>query len=428
MIRILAALIALSAPLAAQQLDQVEQRLVAAVDAGVPDALRLIERTVNINSGTMNFRGVREVGRVLAPEFEALGFTTRWVPGDAVNRAGHLIAERSGRGPHLLLIGHLDTVFEEGSPFQRFERLDDSTARGPGVTDMKGGNAVILLALRALRAAGVLDSLRFTVVLTGDEEAPGRPLDVTRAELIAAGRAVDAALGFEDGDGDPRTAVVARRSSGSWTLTVRGRPAHSSQIFGEEYGSGAIFEAARILSQFHDQLSGDSLLTFNPGVIVGGTTTTMNAAESRGTAFGRTNVIAETAVVRGDLRAISVDQLERAKQSMREIVAAHLPRTSAEIEFDDAYPPMAPTEGNLRLLAMWDQASRDLGFGPVMAVNPRRAGAADISFVAPWVPMSLDGLGLMGTGGHTVEETADLRTLPMQAKRAAVVMWRLARR
>ena len=139
-------------------------------------------------------------------------------------------------------------------------------------------------------------------------------------------------------------------------------------------------------------------------------------------------MIAESTLVEGDLRAVSLEQRERAKQTMARLVADHLPRTGAEIEFDDGYPPLSPSEGNRRLLAAYDQASRDLGMGPVEAVDPSRAGAADVSFTEGRVESALDGIGLMGDGGHTVRETADLRTLPSQAKRAAVLLWRLSKR
>ena len=406
----------------------IEKGIVREVDRSAPDGLSLLERAVNINSGTMNLEGVREVGRLFAPEFESLGFTTRWVDGADWKRAGHLIAERPGRQGALgvLLIGHLDTVFEKDSPFQSFTRLSDSTAAGPGICDMKGGDVVMLLALRALREAGLLDELRVTAVLMGDEEHCGSPRDLARRDLIAAARNSEVALGFENGDGDPRTAVVGRRGFTGWTLRTSGRPFHSSQIFREDVGSGAIYEAARILAAFHDSLAGDPLLTFNPGLIVGGTRISLDAEQSRGTAFGKSNVVAESTAVVGDLRAVSPDESERAQETMRRLVAAHYPHTGAEIQFDQEYPPFPPTEGNLRLLAHFDRVSRDLGFGPVAAEDPAKAGAADISFTSGIVPMGLDGLGLKGSAGHTLDETADLRTLPMQAKRVAVLLARLA--
>lgn len=414
-----------SPALAQEALSDTERTIVAAVDADVAAGLILLEAAVNINSGSMNAEGVREVGRLFRGELDALGFETRWVDGTPFERGGHLVAERPGNGPTILLIGHLDTVFELDSPFQRYELLNDSTARGPGIIDMKGGDVIIVEALRALRAAGTLDDACITVIMTGDEEKAGRPLDLARAALVEAAQRSDVSLGFEDGDGNPRTAVVARRGASRWLLRVRGTPAHSSQIFQPEYGSGAIYEASRILLAFHDELSGWEDLTFNPGVIVGGTTANFDAEQGRGDAFGKNNVIAGTAIVSGDLRAVSPEQRSGAEKRMREIVADHLPRTEAEIEFVHSYPPMAATAGNLELLGLYDQVSRDLGFGSVTAVDPRAAGAADVSFTAGHVDMALDGLGLMGTGGHTVEETADLGTLPMQTKRAAILIYRL---
>ena len=430
--RLAAALLAgasLTAPLGAQgSLSAVERRLAGAVDARQAKALALVERLVNVNSGTMNFAGVQEVGRLLRPELDALGFRTRWIDGAPFGRAGHLVAERMGRAgsPRILLIGHLDTVFEKDSPFQRFARLPGDKASGPGAIDMKGGDVVMLLALQALRDARLLDRLSFKVVLTGDEEDSGDPLAVARAELIAAGDWADVALGFEDGDGRIEHAVTARRGSSGWLLRVTGKPAHSSLIFRDEFGYGAIYELARILDAFRTELAGEDYLTFNPGVVLGGTTVEFDPVQLRGTAFGKSNVIAADAVVSGDLRTISPEQLERTHRRMREIAAANLPHTSAELTFQEGYPPMAPTEGNKRLLALADRASRDLGLGPVEATDPNQAGAADISFVASRVDMALDGLGMKGTGGHTVEETADLATLAIQAKRVAVLLHRLS--
>jgi glutamate carboxypeptidase len=405
-----------------------ERRAVAAVDRHQAEALALLERAVNINSGTMNFEGVRAVANLLQPEFRALGFGTRWVDGAAWGRAGHLLADWTGRyaGPRVLLIGHLDTVFERDSPFQRFERLSESAARGPGVTDMKGGNVVMLLALRGLAEAGVLERLSFRVVLTGDEEKAGLPHALSRRDLLEAAAWADLAIGFEDGDGDPTTAVIARRGASSWRLRTAGLPAHSSQVFSAEVGDGAIYEAARILDAFRDSLSGETLLTANPGVILGGTTITFDGEQGRGTAFGKTNVVAESTVVAGDLRAISVPQREAAKATMRRIVEAHRRRTAAEITFEDGYPPLAPSEGNRKLLATFDRASRDLGLGAVTAVDPARAGAADVSFAEGRVEQAIDGVGLMGTGGHTTGETADLRWLAGNAKRVAVTLLRVA--
>jgi glutamate carboxypeptidase len=405
-----------------------ERAIVAYVDAHNAEALALLERVVNINSGTQNFAGVREVGAIFLTSFDRLGFKTRWVDGAPFQRAGHLIAEHRGSGPKLLLVGHLDTVFERDSPFQKFQRVDEKTATGPGIIDMKGGDVIILQALAALESAGVLKEMNVTVVMTGDEEDGGRPLAKSREALVTAAKGADVAIGFEDGPGDPRYAVTARRGTVDWQLRVKGTPAHSSQIFREEFGHGAILEAARLLNMFRERMAGEEHLTFNPGVILGGTSVEYDAAQARGTAFGKTNVIAEQTVVSGDLRTLSPAQLDRAMKTMHEVAAGASPRTQATLTFGEGYPPLAPTDGNARLLAFYDRASRDLGFGPVTAVNPDKAGAADVSFVAGEVKMVLDGVGLMGHEDHTPGETADLSTLPSQTKRAAITIYRLTQR
>jgi glutamate carboxypeptidase len=402
-----------------------EQAIAAFVDAHADEAVALLERVVNINSGTLNLAGVREVGQVFRAELDALGFKTTWVDGAPFNRAGHLVAEHPGTGPKLLLIGHLDTVFERDSPFQKFERTGPDAARGPGIIDMKGGDVIVVQALKALASIGALKSMDVTVVMTGDEEDPGDPQSAARAALVAAAKGKDVAIGFEDGAMDPKTAIVARRGTTAWTLRVTGKPAHSSQIFHEDVGPGAIFEAARILDGFRTALAGERYLTFNPGTVLGGTTTEFDAEQARGSAFGKTNVIAEHAIVSGDLRTLSAEQLERTKKTMQAIAARSLPHTRATLAFDDGYPPLSPTDGNRKLLALYDRVSRDLGTGAVVEVDPMRAGAADVSFVAGHVPMILDGIGLMGGDDHTVKETADLRTLPSQTKRAAVLLYRL---
>jgi glutamate carboxypeptidase len=416
----------LGALLAAVPLSDPERAIVSAVDRNNAAAAALLERVVDINSGTENVAGVREVGRIFRAELDALGFGTEWIDGAPWKRAGHLVATHSGTGRRILLIGHLDTVFAPDSPFQKLERIDDRWARGPGIIDMKGGDVIIVYALKALNAVGALKHMNVTVVLTGDEEAPGRPLSLARRALVDAARGADVAIGFEDGPGDPRYAVTARRGTTAWQLSITGTPAHSSQIFSPEVGAGAVFEAARILDLFRQKMAGEAHLTFNPGLILGGTSVEYDASESRGTAFGKDNVVAEHATVTGDLRTLSEKQLQRARDTMQQVASASLPRTHATLTFDEGYPPLSPTQGNARLLAVYDQASRDLGSGPVIAVSPDRAGAADVSFVAGEVGMILDGVGLMGRDDHTARETADMTTLPTQTKRAAVTLCRLA--
>ena len=409
------------------QLTKLEKRITSYVDDRNAEALKLLEESVNINSGTMNFEGVKKVGALFKAKLDALGFVVRLTDGSLFGRAGHLVASHKGKavGKTILLIGHLDTVFELSSPFQQFKMINDSTAMGPGIADMKGGDVVMIQSLQALNDAGLLKDMNIIIVMTGDEEHSGRPLELSKKDLIDAAIEADIAIGFEDGDGNTATAVVSRRSSSGWELKVTGVPAHSSQIFTEQIGAGAIYEASRILLEFYKELSAEPNLTFNPGVFLGGTSVEHNAPMNSGNAYGKSNVVSKEAVITGDIRAMSPEQLMKAQKVMKEIVARHLPMTDATITFDEGYPPLAPTDGNYELLKLFDKTSRDLGFGGVEAVKPRNAGAADISFTAGLVDMALDGVGLGSTGGHTVNETANLKSMALQAKRTAILLYRL---
>ncbi len=410
------------------QLSPAETRAVAVVDAEHERSIALLQTLVDQNSGTMNLAGVAKVGAMVRGELEPLGFEVRWKPMPQTKRAGHLIAVHPGKPgtKRLLLIGHLDTVFERDSPFQRFVRKGES-AQGPGAGDDKGGMVVMLSALRAMKAAGLLDGANIEIVLTGDEEDAGDPVEIARADLIAAGKRADVALDFEGlsvVDGRDMGSI-ARRSSNSWTLTTTGRTGHSSLIFSDSYGDGAINEMARILAAFRKDLP-EPNLTFNTGVVAGGATAALDADGVRATATGKGNIIAATAVARGDFRTLSEDQTQRVRAKMTAIVARHAPGTSATISFESGYPAMPPTAGNRVLLDRLNRVNRDMRLPEMAALDPLKRGAGDIAFVAGDVD-GLIGLGTASSGDHAPGETVDLGSIRRQAKRAAILMARLSR-
>ena len=422
------ALALLAAP-AAARLAPAEQKIVRTVDSEQARTVGLLERLVNQNSGSLNLPGVEAVGAMMRAELEPLGFAVRWVPMAEVGRAGHIVATHkgSGRGRRMLLIGHLDTVFEPDSPFQRFARKDETTAEGPGIGDDKGGMVVMVAALRAMKAAGTLRDADIEIVLTGDEEDGGNPIAIARRDLIAAAGRADLALDFEGlaQEGDRDMGSIARRGSASWQVTAKGRTGHSSGIFSASAGDGAVYELSRILAAFRAELP-EPNLTFNVGLIAGGATAELDRDLIRATATGKTNIIPPIAIARGDLRALSLDQQERVMAKMRAIVARHLAGTSAEIAFDDgAYPPMAPTGPSRALLARLNAVNRDLGLAEMGEFDPLKRGAGDIGFVAHLIP-GLVGLGTAGNGAHAPGETVDLASIPRQAKRAAILMTRLS--
>lgn len=412
-------LVCLSQIAGAQALSPEEQKIVAYVDAHKDEAVSLLEKVVNIESATQNLAGVKRVGDTFKVEFAALGMAARWIDMPAeMKRGGHLVAETSGgRGKRILLLGHIDTVLQ-GEHWRR----DGDKANGNGSSDMKGGDVVLLYALKALADIGALKDMRVIVMLTGDEEAAGRPVEISRGDMIAAAKRSDLALSFEGARGVDAT--VGRRGSSSWTLEVTGATGHSSQIFKARMGSGAILEAARILDQFYEQFHNDKNFTFNPSLIIGGTEA--NLTGTSGTATGKTNVVPAKVIVRGDLRFSDEAQKEAARAKMRAIVAANLPRTSANITFEDGIPAMAATDGNYALLHQLSQVSQDLGFGKVGTVDPADRGAGDIAYVSHLIS-GLDGLGADGQGAHASGESVDLASLPMLTKRAAILIYRLTR-
>jgi glutamate carboxypeptidase len=412
------ALLSFAAP-AWAALTPAEEKIVAAVHAQSATFARDLEQAVQIDSATENLAGVRKLGDIFGTQLTALGFESRWVPLPASTaRAGHLFAEHRGtKGKRLLLIGHLDTVLPGG----KF-RLEGDRAIGSGASDIKGGDLIVIHALRALHTAGVLADTQIIVVMTGDEEAAGRPVEVSRAALLEVARRSDLALAFEGAIG--KTGTVARRGSTSWEIEVQGATGHSSGIFSSSMGAGSVYEASRILSEFYTELRKLEGLTLNPALIVGGTETSLTG--TGGTTAGKTNITAQRTLIRGDLRTVSATQLVEAQTKMRTIVAKNLPRTSATITFSEGYPAMPDSPANRELLAQLDLASRDLGFGPITAYDPRSRGAGDIAFVSPPLP-ALDGLGIRGGGAHAPHEFADLGTVPELVKRTALLIYRLTR-
>ncbi len=415
-----------------QPLSLQEKAMVAYIDGHTAEANALLEKLVDINSGTHNLEGVRAVGKIMTAELQGLGFEVQWVPMDAVQRAGVLVAEHkcpagAGKcGKRMLLIGHMDTVFEKTSPFQKYT-VNGNIATGPGVNDMKGGLVDMLYALKAMQAAGVLKDAEITAVLSGDEEAHGEPASISRRDMIAAAHHSDVALEFE---GTPRIdgvfyGSVSRRSSITWHLKTTGETGHSSGIFNERMGYGAIYELARILDAFRTQLP-EPYLTYNVGMVAGGTSVNVDEAGNNGTVTGKDNVIPPTAYASGDIRTISNEQTERVEKKMGAIVAGHLAKTGATISFGEGYPAMAPTAASRALLKMLNGANASLGFSAMPELDPMKRGAGDISFVADIIP-GLAGVGATGEGAHAPGETLDLSTQPVNTKRDAVLMYRLTK-
>lgn len=409
-----------------QTLSSAEQQVLKNIEADMPATIQLLKESVNINSGTYNIEGIKKVGDLYAKELAALGFSTEWISlPDSLKRAGHLVATRKGKkGKKLFFIGHLDTVFEPDMPANPFAMLNDSTATGQGINDMKGGDVLIIAALKALHKQGLLDDVSITVYLTGDEENAGHPRSISRGDFIERAKLHDIALGFEGATG-LNTVATARRGASEWRLEAEGRQAHSSGVFGAA-GYGSIYEAARIINEFREKLGKEQYLTFNPGLFIGGSEVNYNIAEQKGEVSGKTNIISPKTVVIGDLRFLSEAQKEKAREAMRQIVSKNLPGAKATISFKDGIPSMPPTAGNQALVKIVNEASLKLSYGEVKAGDPGSRGAGDISYVADYLDC-LDGLGVSGRGAHAPGETINLNEFPKLIKRAALVIYKLTR-
>lgn len=408
---------------ASAQLSDTEKKIVDYLQQHMTDATTMLKESVDINSGTLNKAGVVKTGELFTRELQKAGLKTEWVSlPDSLRRAGHLVATHRGKkGKKLFLIGHLDTVFEPDMPANPWKMLNDSTATGQGANDMKGGDVIVVMALQALNNMHLLDDANITVYFTGDEESAGRPTNISRKDFIERAKQCDVALGFEGAQG-LHTVATARRGASSWKLSVTGTTFHSSGVF--KSGYGAIYEAARILNEFREQLSNEPYLTFNPGLIVGGSDVVYNDEKANGQTIGKTNIVAPNCYVTGDLRFLTETQKENARNKMREIVSKHLKNTNATISFSDGIPAMEPTEGNNKLVTILDKATRDLGIGETKAGDPGSRGAGDISYVAKYVDC-LDGLGASGNGAHAPGETINLKEFPYLIQRAAILIYRL---
>ena len=410
-----------------QSLNQNEKEIQKFVEKNTNEAIDLLEKIVNINSGSLNIKGNQKVGKILQKDLDKLGFNTYWVTyPKEVKRSGHLFAEmRGGKGKKITMVGHLDTVFEKDHPFQNFLRQGNK-AYGPGVDDNKSGIVSMLYVMKALDHIGKLKDMNLTLVFIGDEEKLGAHSSIVRKELIDAGKWADIGLGFEGATGI-ETGTIARRSASSWILTTTGIQGHSSQVFSETLGYGAIFEASRIINSFREKLAEEEYLTFNPGVIVGGTDTNYDPVNAKGIAFGKTNVVPQSVTVHGGIRTISIKQLEDAIKSMEKIASNNLPGTTAKIEFKTSYPPMEPTKANYALLDKLEEVNLALGYGNLEPLDPSKRGAADISFIAPYVDAALAGMGPDGQGAHSADEWLDLTSFPKTTTRSAILIYRLTK-
>jgi len=390
----------------------------AAIAADLPDYLANLERLVNIDCGSYTKAGVNEVGRWTGDFLSDLGAAVEYRP-DPTGRLGDtVVATFVGQpgGARVLLIGHLDTVFDPGTAAQRPFRLEDGVAHGPGVTDMKSGLLAGLHALKALiEERGGLPFERLVFVANPDEEI-GSPTSTPHIRAIAADIDIALVLECARANGD---IVSSRKGIIDVRLHVQGRAAHAGVE--PEKGRSAILEAARIVADLHALNGRWPEVTVNVGVIAGGT---------------RPNVVPESCTLEVDIRATSRDALEIAEAEVRRVAAAtEVDDTTVEFELMARWWPMEKLEQSGRLLEHAQAVARALGFE---VHDTSTGGASDANTTSGMGIPSLDGLGPIGGNDHSPTEYLDTDSIVPRTSMLAglllaiaadpeVIRWREAR-
>jgi glutamate carboxypeptidase len=363
--------------------------------------VELLRDLVERESGTYDKADVDQLGDFLRRRLEELDFETELVRQDRYG--DHVVGRRPGRnGKQILLVGHFDTVFAHGTLRERPWRVEDGRAYGPGVYDMKGGIAILLTALEALRAtrSPVFEECGITVFFNSDEEV----LSPTSAEPIdEIARRCQAVCILEPArPGGEYT--FTRKGAGKFYLRVRGRSAHAGGQ--PERGRSANLEIAHKVVALHALNDPPSGTTVNVGVLRGGE---------------RSNIICPEAYAEIDLRALDPTKMEAAIEAMRRIAErSTVPDTTAEFWGDPSFPPLPRKASNERLFELVREAARTVGFEAREVVS---GGGSDGNHTGQIAP-TIDGMGVRGDGAHTEHEFAVLASLPERAQTLALFLHR----
>lgn len=381
--------------------------LAATIGADFPDYLVDLERLVNIDCGSYTPDGVNEVGLFVRSFLSGLGAEVETRP-DPGGRFGETVVA-TFRGPsggaRVLLIGHMDTVFDPGTVAQRPFRLDDGTAYGPGVTDMKSGLLAGLYAIKAI--VQVHDGVpfeRLTFIANPDEEV-GSPS--SRSHIREAAADVDACLVLEcaRANGD---IVSARKGILDTRLTVHGRAAHSGVE--PEKGRSAILEAARLVRDLHALNGRWPGVTVNVGVIRGGT---------------RPNVVAERCDLEVDVRSTNAEGMAVVEREIRAIAAAtEVADTTVEPHVMLAWAPMEKLKRSGRLVDHAKAIAGQLGFS---VEDTSTGGASDANTTSGMGVPTLDGLGPIGGSDHSPAEYLDVESIVPRTTLLAGLLLAIAR-
>ncbi len=367
----------------------------------LPEYLDQLGRLSMMDCGTYDKSGVDAVGRVLRARVEAAGAAVETFDGGTLGDS--LVARWGGAGTvRLLLVGHLDTVYAKGWPSEHPFTVEGDRAHGPGTADMKGGLLTALYALDALRAAKFTNFAEIAFVFNSDEEI-GSPSSTPFIQRLAEGR--DAVLVLEPGRANGNI-VSARKGMGTFEVTVRGHAAHAG--VDPEKGRSAILELAHQIVALHALNDLPAGISVNVGVVNGGT---------------RPNVVAAEATARIDLRARTLEDLERTIAVMQ--ARAGVPTvqdTAVALSGKIGHRPMVRTEAIARLASLCKEAAREAGF---TVEETATGGGSDGNTTAAMGIPTLDGLGPVGGGAHSPGEYLEISSIVPRAAMLAGLIQRV---
>jgi glutamate carboxypeptidase len=374
------------------------------VESGLPRYLDELATLVNIDCGSYTPEGVNLVADHVERALTALGADVERVahePAPGATRIGDVVIGRlAGDGPDVLLIGHMDTVFDPGTAAERPYRSDGTRAFGPGVTDMKAGLLAGLHALGALQEAGSRPSITF--VANPDEEI-GSPFSSGFIRDLAPSHDAVLVLECARANGD---IVSARKGIADFHATFTGRAAHAGVE--PEKGRSAILEAAHQVVALHALNGRWPTVTVNAGLIGGGT---------------RTNVVAERCEVHVDLRASTVEAFDAAAAEVERLVSSPIiDGVSASVRRSAGHPPMEKSAGSARIVELAQSIAAQLGFGVQDAAT---GGASDANTTAALGIPTLDGLGPIGGDDHSIDEWLDLDSVVPRTTLLAALIGRI---
>ena len=420
--------VAASAPLSPQ-----ETQLLVTMNNNLPQQLQLTSDLVKINTSTSNVENINQLNNIIDSKLKPLGFSMRQIFFQASQpRAPHLYEEHllNSANPKILIIGHTDIAYTPS--FQPTFSESGGILYGTGIVDDKSGIAMALTALSVLNQEGILANMNIGLFLTSDEEDLVDN-EISRAEMKKITQKYDYVLELEPARSEA-LAGINSRGDGSWVWLVKATQGHSSRITTPEIGYGAIFEFSRVINEVRNKLDWGNGVTFNVGLVSGGTSTNYNSSTYTATSEGKTNAVPSILEARGDLRYMNIPQRDSCISLIKNIInSGSLPGTNADnaqnFVFTEDKPAFPLLEGNKELLAKYSQVSQDLGGPVVTASDPKIGGGSDISFVADQAKIGgITSMGASGTGAHAGDsEQITLNNLKTSSNRFLLFLYRLTK-